>query len=359
MTEVHQFVHSYVDHDATSSHARHLQRVIRGMGIRSEVFAGEWRGEKSKATFFREYAGGAPDRTWLLYHLSTASPMAEFLQSRPEHVAMSYHNVTPSKYMEPWEPSVAPELDIARKQLKALSSKTELAIAASKYSEAELIEAGYRNTAVAPILFDPADFANAREQKTYDKLRRLKDAGGVDWLFVGRVTPHKCQHQIVQAFAVYKRLYDENARLHLVGGISSHKYLTVLKQYVERLELQDSVFITKGVSDGAMGAYYDTADVFVCLSEHEGFGVPVLEALHHELPVIAFAAAAVGETLGSGGLVLPDKAPSTVAVAAHRILSDEVLRKSMVAAGHRRLDDFALPVVEKQWIELIEKMVAE
>ena len=75
--------------------------------------------------------------------------------------------------------------------------------------------------------------------------------------------------------------------------------------------------------------------------------------------MIAFDAAAVGETLGTGGLLLADKAPSKVAVAAHRILSDEVLRKSMIAAGHARLADFALPVVEKQWTELIEKMVAE
>lgn len=330
------------------------------MGIRSEVYAGEWRGEKSKATFFRDFATtSTSDRTWLLYHLATASPMAAFLKDRPERVAMSYHNVTPYSYMAPWEPAVAPELEIARTQLKSLSQKTELAIAASNYSEVELREAGFRNTATAPILFDPSDFSTARDQKVYDKLRKAKDAGGADWLFVGRVTPHKCQHQIIQAFSVYKRLYDQNARLHLVGGLSSHRYWSVLTQYVERLGLEDSVFITKGVSDGSLGAYYGIADIFVCLSEHEGFGVPVLEALHHDLPVIAFDAAAVGETLGTGGLVMTDKTPTTVAVAAHRILSDETLRKAMISGGHQRLADFALPVVEKQWTQLIESMVAE
>jgi glycosyltransferase involved in cell wall biosynthesis len=359
MTEVHQFVHSYVDHDATSSHARHLQRVIRDMGIRSEVYAGEWRGDKSKATFFRDFSSTNPDRTWLLYHLSTASPMAAYLAGRPEHVAMSYHNVTPYDLMAPWEPGVAPELEIARQQLKQLSAKTEYAVAASHYSERELQQAGYRHTSVAPILFDPSDFESERDQKVYDKLRKAKDAGGADWLFVGRITPHKCQHQIIQAFALYKRMYDPHARLHLVGGISSHRYWSVLKQYVERLELQDSVFITKNVSDGAMGAYYDASDVFVCLSEHEGFGVPVLEAMHHELPVVAFDAAAVGETTGTGGLVLTDKSPTTVAVAVHRILSDGTVRDAMVSAGNARLADFALPVVEKQWTHIIETMVAE
>jgi glycosyltransferase involved in cell wall biosynthesis len=360
MTEVHQFVHSYVDHDGTSTHARHLQRIIRGLGIRSEVYAGEWRGEKSKATFFRDYASSAaPDRTWLLYHLATASPMAAYLKDRPEHVAMNYHNVTPYNFMAPWEPAVAPELEIARQQLKSLSQKTELAVAASNYSEIELREAGFRNTMTAPILFDPADFSNSPDQKLLDKLRKAKDAGGADWLFVGRITPHKCQHQIVQAFAIYQRLYDPNARLHLVGGLSSHRYWSVLNQYIERLELQNSVFVTKGVSDAALGAYYAAADVFICLSEHEGFGVPVLEALHNDLPVIAFDAAAVGETLGDGGLVLSDKSPSTVAVAAHRVLTDDGIRSAMVRAGRERLQDFALPVVEKQWTQIIETMVAE
>src|SRR5690606_37804301 len=119
------FVHSYVDHDATSSNARHLQRVIRGMGIRSEVYAGEWRGDKCKATFFRDYApAGDPKGTWLLYHLSTASPMASYLNDRPERLAMSYHNVTPYELLAPWEPGVAPELEIARGQMKSLASKT-------------------------------------------------------------------------------------------------------------------------------------------------------------------------------------------------------------------------------------------
>jgi glycosyltransferase involved in cell wall biosynthesis len=357
VTEIHQFVQSYVDHDATSSHARHLQRVTTSMGIRSEVFAGEWRGERSKATFFRDYKPG-DQKAWNLYHLSTASPLAAYLADRPERLAMSYHNVTPYDLMAPWEPTVAPELDIARQQLKSLAPKTSLAVGASQYSERELVEVGYSRTSVAPILFDPDDFAHERDVKVDTALKRAKDRGGADWLFVGRITPHKCQHQIIQAFAVYRQTYDPLARLHLVGGISSHRYWTALRQYIDRLELGDAVSMPKGVSDGALGAYYANADVFVCLSEHEGFGVPVLEALHHRVPVLAYDAAAVGETLGSGGLVLTDKSPAVVAVAAHRAITDVVVREAMVIAGENRLADFALPKVEKQWQAIIEELVS-
>ena len=152
MSEVHQFVHSYVDHDATSTHARNLQRHIRGMGIKSEIYAGEWRGDKCKATFFREYSPSDSDNTWNLYHLATASPMAAYLAQRPERLAINFHNITPYEFMAPWEPGVAPELEIARTQLKSLVDKTETAIGASAYSEKELIQLGFRNTGVAPIL---------------------------------------------------------------------------------------------------------------------------------------------------------------------------------------------------------------
>ena len=107
MTEVNQFVHSFVDHDAISSHVRHLRRVIEGMGISTEIYAGEWRGERSKAKSFRDFAPSSSD-SWSMYHLSTASPIAEFLTDRPEHLAVNYHNVTPYDLLAPWEPVLRP-----------------------------------------------------------------------------------------------------------------------------------------------------------------------------------------------------------------------------------------------------------
>lgn len=357
MAELNQFVHSFVDHDAISSHVRHLHRIITSLGIDTGIYAGEWRGERSKAKSFRDFASRSHD-SWSLYHLSTASPIAEFLRDRPEHLALNYHNITPYEYLAPWEPVIAPELEIARKQLNMLAPRAEAAIGVSHFNEEELRAAGYKNTSVAPILFDPGDFEREEDAKVAASLMRAKAAGGANWLFVGRVTPHKCQHDVIQAFALYKRVYDPKARLYLVGGMSSHHYWTVLYKYLDLLNLTDSVFLTKGVSNGALGAYYKHSDVFVCMSEHEGFGVPVLEALWNDLPVIAYDAGAVGEVLGGGGILLKEKSSAVVAAAAHRVVADSAVRQGLVSAGRKRLDDFALARSEQIWREAIEKLVS-
>lgn len=351
---------SLVEHDAISTHARHLQRILRDMGLRSEIYAGEQRAGRGAAQFFRDFSTMNPsNRTWLLYHLSTGSPLAGFLKERPEHVAVNYHNVTPAELFAPWEPVVGIELEAARHQLLDLASATEFAIGVSEYNEQELRRAGYSRTEVAPVLFDPADFERDLDLKLDAKLRAKKDSGGADWLFVGRVAPHKGQHDLIKAFALYQRLYDERARLHIVGGMSSHHYWTVLGRYVDALQLRDSVNITGGVSNGALGAYYRNADVFVSASEHEGFGVPLLEAMHNRLPVVAYGAAAIPETLGDSGLILNDKSPSFLAAAVDHVLSDAALSKALTDRGRERLAAFSLTRSEARWRQVIESMLKD
>lgn len=355
---IHQLVHSFVDHDAISSHVRHTQRVIREMGLESNVYATEWRGKRSHASAYQEMPAAAPDDI-VLYHLSTASGIANYLHARPEQLGIVYHNSTPFEYLEAWEPSVAPELKITREQLGDLAPRTKWGIGVSQYNADEMEGYGFEHRKVAPILFDAADFDREIDQKTDDMLSQVRAGGGNNWLFVGRVTPHKCQHEIVKALWVHRNVYGADSRLHIVGGLSSHRYWSVLNQYIEVLGLADVVDVTMGVDNATLGAYYKNADVFVCLSEHEGFGVPLLEAMHAGAPVVAYDAAAVGETLGSGGLLLDDKSPAVVAAAIDRVLNDDALNKSLRAAGGRRLADFSLAAAEAQWRALFEEMIEE
>lgn len=351
---VHQFVHSYVDYDATSTHARHLQALLREMGYVSEVYAGEWRGQLSKAVSFREYQPTSD--AFLLYQLATASPICEFLLQQPSRFAVNYHNVTPYELIAPWEPSIAPELEIARGQMRQLAAKATCGIGVSQYNTNELIAAGYRKTSVTPLLFDPDDFSNELDERVDKSLKQKKHEGGIDILYVGRIAPHKCQHQLIAALAMYRRVFDAHARLHLIGGISSHHYWTVLQRYIAELDLNDAVFMPKGVTAGALGAYYANADVFTCLSEHEGFGVPLIEAMHNNIPVIAYDAAAIGETLGTGGILLDDKSPSTIASVWNRIATDSVLRDALLEAGSARLKHFAIAHTRQVWREVITSL---
>jgi L-malate glycosyltransferase len=327
------------------------------MGLDSEVFAGEWRGERSKATFFRDFAADPAD-AGILYHLSTASPMAEYLEHCPNPLFVNYHNITPHDLLAPWEPGVAPELNVARSQLNQLAGKTRRSVGVSKYNADELASVGYDEPLVAPILFDFNDFTAKHDAKVDSRLKKQKQDGGADWLFVGRITPHKCQHEIVEALAVYRRLYDANARLTLVGGISSHRYWTALRDLVSSLDLNDAVTITQGVSNEALGSYYANADLFICLSEHEGFGVPVLEAMQADVPVVAFNSSAVGETLGNAGVLLQKKSPGLVAVAAQRVIADQDLSRYLRSLGTERLADFSLDATERKWKEVIDQLVS-
>ena len=359
MVAVHQFLQSFVKHDAISSHARHLQRILTEMDIPSDIYAGEQRSGRNAAKFFRDFQAEEPVKdTWMLFHLSIGGAIADFLQTRNENVAVNYHNISPVELFGPWEPQVGIELEAARRQLKELAPISRFSVAVSEYNRGELVEAGYREPVVAPVLFDPADFHREYDRTVDARLQAHKEVGGSDWLFVGRVSPHKCHHDIVKAFAVYRQMYDDQARLHLVGGMGSHHYWTVLRRYIDALDLGNHVNLPGVVSNGALGAYYRNADVFVCLSGHEGFGVPLLEAMYNRVPIIAHDAAAVPETVGNAALVLRDKSPGSVAVAVQRLLHDDRLRAALIDAGTARLDDFALSKSEARWREVIGTMVA-
>ena len=161
-------------------------------------------------------------------------------------------------------------------------------------------------------------------------------------MFVGRVAPNKAQHDVVKAFAWYRRVFDAGASLTLVGGVSAGSYWVALQRFVTELGLSDAVRLAGSVPDAELEGLYRSADVFVCLSEHEGFCVPLLEAMAHGVPIVAFDAAAVPETLGDAGLLLGSKRPGFVAEAVARVVGDDRLRRALVDAGRVRLELFDL-----------------
>jgi glycosyltransferase involved in cell wall biosynthesis len=232
-------------------------------------------------------------------------------------------------------------LRAGRRQLRELASRTVLGLADSAYNASELDALGYEETRVVPILFDRDDLHVDVDAATRDRLERERIDGSSTWLFVGQVAPHKAQHDIVKALATYRKVFDPRARLRLVGFPLSRTYVEALEHYVADLGLTDAVEIAGSVPDAALGAYFATSDVYVCLSEHEGFCVPLLEAMHHGVPVVAYGAGAVPETLGNGGLLLSRKDPLTVATAVARVM-DPDHHDAFVRAGHARLDDFSL-----------------
>ena len=354
---VHQFVSSFVPRDAVSGHTVEVQRVLRDLGLESEIYVKDTRGEvRSLARFYRSFDVRNGDSV-LLYQAATGSRIAEFLLGRPEAKIVNYHNLTPPSFFAPWEPHSAVELEVGLRQVADLAPATALAIADSRTNEADLAVMGYRDVEVVPVLVDLDRFEHDVDEGAAERLTAAK-GGGASWLFVGRLAPNKAQHDVVQALAAYRSLYDPAARLELVGTPASDRYAHAVEALVTLGGLEGAVGMPGSVSDGELAAHFATADVFVCLSEHEGFCIPLLEAMYHGVPVVAYAAGAVPETLGGAGLVLDRKDPVTVAAAVHRVVSDAALRDRLVAAGYDRLADFALTRTKARFRAVMEAFLA-
>lgn len=355
MTALHQFVPTLAPHDAVGMHYLAVQAALQEAGYRSDIYAYEAKDTYAKrARPFASFDGGSRgEPTWLLYHSSVGSPVADFVAARPEPLIVDYHNITPAPFFARWEPAVAGALMKGRRQLADLEARASLGLADSAFNAAELASLGYSPTAVVPILIDIASL----ERTPPDPAVRRDDR--TTWLFVGRLAPNKAQHDVVKAFAAYRRLYDPRARLRLVGGSSSHSYETSLKAFIDGLRLTDAVELTGRVDDAALMAHYDAADVFVVCSEHEGFLVPLLEAMYHGVPIVAYAAAAVPETIADAGLVLGVKDACTVAEAVHRVITDDALRTQLVEAGNRRLRDFDVDRSRRKLLDAIVPVVGD
>ncbi len=342
---IDQYVPGFAKYDAIGNHTLQIRKLLRGAGIDSDIY-GEWIDPRvaGEARQYREHRPGPGDVA--LYHASTHSGMVDWFGphlSAGMTLLSDYHNITPSSYFARWEPAATESMDLARVELDQLAPAVELALADSRFNEAELVAAGYRRTVTAHLLVDLDDYHRAPDTKALGRLQRQRDKGGTGWLFVGRIAPNKCQHDVIGAFAVYRRLFDPAARLTLVGSATSVRYLRALHQMIGSLELGASVTVADNVDFSELLAHFATSDVFVCMSEHEGFCVPVLEAMELGVPVVAYDAAAVPETLAGSGILLADKDPLVVAATVADLLVDDSKRTALVAAARVRAAELSLP----------------
>lgn len=354
---IDQVVPSFGARDAVGTHVLHLRALLRDLGFESDVWCkGAFPETRSIARFTDDLPAHARDETWWLYHLSSGSPVAEVIASRPEPKMVDYHNVTPGRLFGRWVQWATEEAEEGRRQLEVLAGACRFGFADSAFNASDLLEAGMSpdSTIVVPPLFDPAALSRRIDRDLESERLAERSRGGSDWLFVGRVTPSKAQHDLVKAFECYRRTFDPKARLHLVGSWMGEDYPRALERYAHRLGLGDDVRLVGSVPDEALAAYFRTSDVFVCASEHEGFCVPVVEAMSFGLPVVAFDAGAVSDTAGTGALVVTDKSPLSFSTAVERVVSDTSLRERLQSRGHERAEELSLENGRRRWKEAIE-----
>ncbi|HAF11001.1 MAG TPA: hypothetical protein DCK98_13105 [Chloroflexi bacterium] len=333
----HQFAPTIAYGDAVGNDCFELQRLYWSRGVRSDLFAAEAKPEvRQFVQPWRDLEKLPTDGTSLQVHISMGNDALWDVAKLPHRKTVIYHNITPAQYFEGLNEHARRYSEIGREQLAEFAKVSELGIADSDYNRKELLRVGFAKTAVVPIIVDWSAFDVEPDP---DVLRELSDER-TDILAVGQILPQKAVHKVVAAFARYRES-DPTARLWLVGSQAmSEGYLAQVRDAIRTHGLDGAVTLTGSVPMPALVAYYQGAAALVTLSEHEGFCVPLLEAMRSGLPVVASDAGAIPDTLGDAGILLSDTAPDVVAAALERAVHDAALRKDLIARGRRHLAEF-------------------
>lgn len=355
VNRIDQVIPTLASRDAIGGHTMQLRDLLRSRGYQSDIYFGNASADRLDDGLPMDRIGARPaSGRVLLYHLSIGSPVSDTFRQRPERKFVDYHNITPADLLEPWVPYVGDEVRRGRAQLRELASVTDFALADSHFNELELVDAGYGSTTTSSLLIDLDGFGGEPDPVLAHRLESQRAAGGADLLFVGKVSPHKGQVDLVKALAAYRRLYDPKARLHIVGGAISDDYQRAVERFAAELGLSEAVEFAGSVTHEELIAYYAGCDAFVCLSNHEGFCVPLLEAMFHRLPIVTWSCSAVPETVGQAGLILDDKSPARVAAAIDRVVSDATLRRLLADAAADRVAWFSLPRAQDRFMAALE-----
>lgn len=290
----------------------------------------------------------------VIYHFASQCALFDIVKKLRCRIILRYHNITPPAFFKGYDENAAKACSIGLKQVKELKDCVDYCLPVSEYNKADLIEMGYTcPMTVMPILIRFSDYEAKPGQSVID---RYSD-GVTNILFVGRVAPNKKFQDVISAFAEYKNTYDKSARLFLVGSFGEgDKYYNELVKHIKSIGVEDVIF-PGHIPFADILAYYSIADVFLCMSEHEGFCVPLVEAMYFHVPVVAYASSAIPSTLGGSGVLLENKSFKTAAAEVNKIVSDKALKNEIVAKQDIRLRDFSAEVIKKSLLDYLEGII--
>lgn len=333
---IHQFVAGYSNGDAISNEARAWRAVFRTWGHPSEIYCERKRILPELRKDTRELTGAAasikPDDIVIL-HLSIGSDANLLFKQLNCRKAIVYHNITPPEFFRGYQEQIAHTLRRGREQMAALAGAARVNLADSHFNAGELRDAGYEDPRVLPLLLDRTNWNGPVDRRV---VQDISD-GMINILFVGRCVPNKRIEDLLFTLYFSQRYVHRPTRLIHVGSAAGiERYLALLQSKARELQL-DPVLMPGAVRGDELRAYYQAAHVFLCLSEHEGFCIPLLEAMGHDVPVIAYDAGAVAETLDGAGVLLHTKDYALVAETVHRVATDAGLRAAVIAGQRERL----------------------
>ena len=339
---IHQVLATLAYGDAIGNEAIGIRAALTRAGYESRIYVQTADPQVEDLTEdYRELIKDSHPDNILIHHFSIASRASRLAFALSDRMILVYHNITPPTYFVGVNKTLVEQCYSGRRELQAYVGRCDLALGDSEFNRRELAQMGFPNTDVLPVI---PSFIHLETPPN----RMLAAGFDDDWtnfLFVGRIIPNKRIEDLIRFFHVYRTKYNERSRLLLVGAHSGFSdYLASLHDLRASLGTPDVHFFGH-VSNSELTALYDIADLFLSASEHEGFCVPLLEAFYKHIPVVAFAAAAVPDTMDGGGVLYDYKDPRYVATIMHSILSDEarqdeILRSQDLALARLKRRDF-------------------
>jgi glycosyltransferase involved in cell wall biosynthesis len=335
---VNQWVPAAHKGDAIGDSARRVRDLLRAMGHDSELYALTIDDElRHDVRAFDTAAAARGDLT--IFHYALPSPMTEAFAALAKGRVLQFHNITPASYFAPYDPALFRLASLGRRELATLVGRVDLALGDSEYNRRELDALGFARTGVFPIAVDTTRITQHGDRPALD---RLLDDGLVNFLFVGRIAPNKKIEDHIRLAEHYKRYVDAYYRFIFVGRTDAvPTYYSTIRALISEYQMLNERFIFTGpVPDEDLAVYYRKAAVYVSLSEHEGFCAPLVEAMATGVPVLAYAAAAVPETLGGAGVQFAPKDLEMAAELMGALAFDDDLRADVLAGQRQRLAAF-------------------
>ena len=353
---INQWVPAAHRGDAIGDSARRVRDMLRAAGHTSDLYAMTIDDDlRAEVRPFSDPDARRGDAT--IFHFALPSPMTGAFASLDGARVLQYHNITPAAFFAPYDAGMFRLAALGRQELRTLVGHVDLALGDSDFNRRELEETGFAPTGVMPIAVNIERIVDAPRRPA---LEAILGDGLINILFVGRIVPNKRIEDHIRLAELYKRYVDSYYRFIFVGRYDGlPRYYAQVRALISEFQmLPDRFWFTGPVPDEDLAAFYRWADVYVSLSEHEGFCVPLVEAMAADVPVLAYAAGAVPETLGGAGLLFEPKDLEVAAEMLGTLVYDRPVRDRVIEGQRRRLADFAPARIERRLMEILTEVMS-
>ncbi len=325
--QVHQFLTSYSYGDAIGNEALEIRNFLREQGIKSEIFSLFYHPKYADQIInYLEYDKYSSEDNVVIFHFSIGSPVTKKFVRLKDKKVIIYHNITPYHFFLDYHRVLAKDCFKGRIELKNLVDKVDMGLGDSKYNEKELIELGFKKTGVLPLVMNFKKF----DIEPVKAINDLFNDNRTNIIYVGRIIPNKKVEDVIKTFYFYKKFFNPNSRLFIVGEYRGfERYLSALLDLVNKLEIKD-VFFTGHIPDDEMITYFKLSDIYLHMSEHEGFCAPIPEAYYLKKPVIAYDMGAVKETMRGAGILIKKKDFLRIASIMDKIVNDKDFKNKII-----------------------------